>query len=220
MTGEPVALTLVLLPAGKIPEGADTDHQVKGWNEPLAPFFIAKYEVTQRQWLAVMGENPSFFQPEGERTDRLPEELKKDEACLELPVEKVSWHDCRAFCQKIGLVLPREAQWEYACRAGTATPYSFGDALKTEEANTSETGLLRTEKVGSYPANRFGLHDMHGNVWEWCEDAHLEAAQNRIIRGGSWAYPAAGARSAHYSIFTPGLRYFHLGVRPARLITE
>jgi formylglycine-generating enzyme required for sulfatase activity len=219
MTGEPVALTLVLLPAGKIPEGADTDHQVKGWAEPLAPFFIAKYEVTQRQWLAVMGENPSYFQPEGNGTDELPEKLKKDEAWLDLPVEMVSWYECQDFCKKTGLVLPWDVQWEYACRAGTTTPYSFGNTLKKEEANTKETGLGRTEKVGSYPANRFGLHDMHGNVWEWCEDVNEDGAR---IRGGSYHLEDSAdyARSGYHARAKPIRRSIVVGVRPARIIIE
>ncbi len=173
-------------------------------------FWIGKYEVTQRQWESVMGENPSYFKG----ADR--------------PVEQVSWNDCQEFIRKINAAgrvsvsLPTEAQWEYACRAGTTTPFSFGSTINSDKANYSgkETAI-----VGSYAPNAWGLYDMHGNVWELCADwygAYNGAVTNptgpasgtlRVFRGGGWVGDAQSCRSAIRIWFVPGNRNNYLGLR-------
>ena len=174
-------------------------------------FYMSKYEVTQAQWLAVMGYNPSHF--------------KGDDH----PVERVSWDKAVEFCQRMSRMtgkqyrLPSEAEWEYACRAGTTTPFAFGPTLSAEHANFNGNypyggapkGVDRrqTTRVGSYPPNAFGLYDMYGNVWEWVQDyAHKNydgapadgsawvagrASNNRVVRGCSWTSPAVNCRSAN-----------------------
>ena len=148
------------------------------------PFYMAKYEVTQEQWEAVMGNNPS--------------EIKG----VKLPVTQVSWEDCQEFIKKLnrkttgGYRLPTESEWEFACRAGTTTAYSFGGSLTKADANYG--GIANIKQVGRYKPNTFGLYDMHGNVWEWCEDWEgaypagaitdpkgAATANRRVLRGGS-----------------------------------
>src|SRR5205085_11701074 len=133
-------------------------------------FYMGKYEVTQAQWQAVMGNNPSNFK-----------------GCDNCPVEQVSWDDAVSFIAKLNAQndgytyrLPTEAEWEYACRAGTTTAFAFGDSLSSEQANFdgdypyggAPKGVYRqkTTSVGRFQPNAWGLYDMHGNVWEWCED--------------------------------------------------
>jgi formylglycine-generating enzyme len=174
-------------------------------------FYLGKHEVTQSQWEKVMGSKPSKYKG----ADR--------------PVEKVSWLDVTSFCNKLtasertagrlpaGMTyqLPTEAQWEYACRAGTKTSFSFGDSLTSRQANISG-GPGETTAVGKYPANGWGFHDMHGNVWEWCADRYgiypTVAAtdpvgpadgSDRVTRGGSWDGSADLARSALRFRFEP-----------------
>lgn len=208
-----VLLELQYIPAGTFMMGSpeteeghsddETQHEVT----ISKPFAIGKYPVTQAQWQAVMGNNPSQFQ--GER----------------LPVERVSWDDAMSFCEKAqqktgqGFRLPTEAQWEYACRAGTTTPFHYGSKLNGTQANcdgndpygTTTQGpyLEKTSPVGSYPANRWGLHDMHGNVDEWCSDSYgvwpnysdlyhegYQPGIDRVRRGGSWFDFATECRAA------------------------
>ena len=185
---------------------------------------------TQALWQAVMGENPSSFQG----ADR--------------PVEKVSWNDCQEFLTRLNreipglqLILPSEAQWEYACRAGTSTPFSFGETISPEQVNyngnypytNGEKGRDRGETVpvGSLPVNPWGLYEMHGNVDEWCHDGlrsygaepiadpmgPLEVGALRVIRGGAWYYEARGCRSANRHAIVPGYRDDSLGFRCARV---
>jgi len=136
--------------------------------------------VTQEQWNAIMPFNPSEFK--GEKN---------------LPVETVSWDACQDFVKKLrdkdrkAYRLPTEAEWEYACRAGTTTPFCFGDTIFTDQANydgnktygNGEKGVFRqkTTPVGSFPANAWGLHDMAGNVWQWCQDWHGAYPQNDVV---------------------------------------
>jgi len=188
----------------------------------LSPFWLAKTEVTQAQWEAVMGSNPSYFKGG------------------QLPVERVSWNDAMEFCRKLtererqagrlptGTIytLPTEAQWEYACRAGTTGDYAGEvDAMAWYDKNSGAA----THAVGTKQANAWGLHDMHGNVWEWCEDWYADklpggsvsdfngaaSGSNRVLRGGSWWNGAAGCRSAFRYGYSPGLRFDYLGFRLA-----
>jgi formylglycine-generating enzyme required for sulfatase activity len=164
------------------------------------PFYMGKYEVTQEQWSVVMGDNPSIFK--GAKN----------------PVENVSWEDCQKFAAKLqekvpgqSFSLPTEAEWEYACRAGSATEYGFGDiapALGEYAWHNGNSGD-KTHPVGAKKPNAWGLYDMHGNVWEWCADrsgSYLNAewlnpvgpagGDNRVMRGGYWGGNAGSCRSA------------------------
>jgi formylglycine-generating enzyme required for sulfatase activity len=185
-------------------------------------YWLGENEVTQALYEEVMGVNPSQFKGP------------------ELPVEKVSWDDAIAFIQKlnqreldagrlregIGYSLPTEAQWEYACRAGTTTAYSFGATITPEQANFDDSGLNKTTDVGSYPANAWGFHDLHGNVWEWTADwrgnypagavsdpAGTETGSKRVIRGGCWKNFGRFMRSAFRSRYAPDGRSHTLGFR-------
>ena len=178
-------------------------------------FWMMETQVTQKQWEAVMGDNPSYFKGD------------------DLPVEQVSWFDCQEFCKKcseLGLPvqLPTEAQWEYACRAGTTGAYAgnldemawyWGNCYKTETTNP----------VGKKTPNAWGLYDMHGNVWEWCQDWYgpypggsvtdptgPSIGSYRIYRGGSWEFNAGSCRSACRLFFFPADRRVHLGFRVVR----
>jgi len=184
-------------------------------------FYLGKHEVTQSQWGQVMGSNPSKFKG----ADR--------------PVEEVSWNDVTLFCKKLTEIerragrlsdgmayqLPTEAQWEYACRAGTTTAFSFGESLTSRQANI-RGGPGETTEVGTYPANPWGFHDMHGNVWEWCADWYGDypsgAARDpvgpaggscRVGRGGSWFGAASGARCADRVRIGPAYSSSYLGFR-------
>jgi formylglycine-generating enzyme required for sulfatase activity len=146
----------------------------------------------------------------------------------DLPVEQVSWQDCQKFCGKTGLRLPTEAEWEYACRAGSDGEYCFGDGESSlgEYAWYSANSGNQTHPVGQKKANAFGLHDAHGNVWEWCQDWYgsygssseqdpqgPSSGSRRVFRGGSFGRDAGGCRSARRGRNGPGSRYAHLGVR-------
>lgn len=206
---------------------------------------MSKYETTQGQWRRVIGKLP------GELTAELP-------AGDDFPVGNVNFAEAEAMCQKLtergrqsGVLpkdwefrLPTEAQWEYACRAGTTTATAFGDKLSSKQANFkgkpyngAEQGpsLNRAARVGSYPANAWGLHDMHGNIYEWCRDwyhaklpggddpdlAWTRGAMNRdgtfsrVRRGGAWTDDGWPCRSASRLRFEPERRYDHIGFRVA-----
>ncbi|MBN2308308.1 MAG: SUMF1/EgtB/PvdO family nonheme iron enzyme [Candidatus Hydrogenedentes bacterium] len=206
--GGGVNMELVWIPPGTFMMGSPADEE--GSSDSEGPphrvmltkgFWMGKYEVTQAQWEAVMdGRNPSYFQ-----------------GGKNLPVERVSWNDCQEFIEKLngrtgaGFRLPTEAEWEYACRAGTTTPFHFGETISTSQANydgnyvygNGRKGEFRrkTTPVGSFPANPWGLHDMHGNVGEWCldwfrEDYYADSpnrnpegppwGEGRVMRGGAW----------------------------------
>jgi len=173
-------------------------------------FWMAKHPVTQRQWKSVMGDNPS----QARGNDR--------------PVECVSWEECREFCRKAGhdLRLPTEAQWEYACRAGGEGPYA-GTGDVNEMGWHRENAKGETHPVGQKPSNAFGLYDMHGNVFEWCEDwcgtyprepvtdpTGSSSGNERVVRGGSWMSVAAGCRSAKRVSQNPDARCNDVGFRP------
>jgi formylglycine-generating enzyme required for sulfatase activity/tRNA A-37 threonylcarbamoyl transferase component Bud32 len=188
-------------------------------------FYLGVHLVTQEQWQAVMGNNPSYFK--GEKN---------------LPVDQVSWEDCQEFVKKLrdedkkAYRLPTEAEWEYACRAGTKTPFWFGDTISTDQANyygnhiygNGKKGVDRqkTTPVGSFSANAWGLYDTHGNLWEWCQDWLGDYPQNdvvdpqgsvngehRVLRGGSWDLIPEHCRSAYRYGNGPGNRSYRIGFR-------
>jgi len=209
-------------------------------------FWMLETPVTQAMWKSVTGSNPSFFKGD------------------KLPVESVSWEDCQEYITKLNahlagtpgvhlagspgpgycFSLPTESQWEYACRAGTTTPFHFGSVLNGDKANcdgnypygtwtkgrflwTKGRFLEKTSEVGSYPANAWGLFDMHGNVWEWCADwlgdypggavtdpVGASSSSRRVRRGGGWGDLAGHCRSANRCNFDPSFRFSHyVGVR-------
>jgi len=191
-------------------------------------FWLADTACTQALWKAVMGENPSRFQGD------------------ERPVEQVSWDDVQRFLERLndkrddlGLRLPTEAEWEYACRAGTATPFWFGANITPDQVNYNGNypyagggkGLYRQEtvEVRALPGNGWGLYQMHGNVREWCADWYGDyppgpvtdpvgppRGAGRVLRGGSWGGNAGYCRSALRSGFVPGDRDVSIGFRLAR----
>jgi len=229
--GKGVKLELVLVPAGKFKMGSNKNpidpfsnievYQPPEYEVPqhevtlTRPFYMGKYEVTQEQWFEIMGENPS-----------------KQTKGRKLPVTEVSWDDCQEFIKKLngktkgGYRLPTEAEWEYACRAGTSTAYSFGDRLTKNDANIDGDSI---KEVGSYKPNAFGLYDMHGNVFEWCEDRWGEYSAdavtdpkgpatgwNRAKRGGYFFSYEPGARSSFRALMSPNIRSCFYGFRLAR----
>ena len=209
-------------------------------------FWLGKYEVTQAEYEKVMGKNPSWFSATGSGKSEVA-----DQDTSRFPVEHVSWLEAEDYLKKLTeqeraagrlptgweFRLPTEAQWVYACRAGTTTATAFGDSLSSKQANFdgnypyngAEEGpvLKRTCEVGSYPANAWGLHDLHGNVWEWCQDWYADnlpggtdppatqAASYRVNRGGSWSSYGGYCRSAYRNYYAPGYRFLHIGFRVA-----
>src|SRR5580692_9861719 len=236
----PQGMKFVPLPKGTFYMGWDGKEGSAKKTEIKEDFEIGVYTVTQGQWQAVMGKTPSYFSRDGEGKDWVKD--IKDEDLKHFPVENVSWEDCQEFIKKLneqekgkGWVyrLPSEAEWEYACRGGATSEeecsyrYYFAEPtndLSSNEANfdgnfpfgKADRGpyLERTTKVGSYAPNKLGLYDMHGNVWQWCEDAE---GSDRVIRGGSWSYFAANCRAAIRDSFAPSYRIFILGFRLARV---
>lgn len=212
--GDHTLLEMIVVPPGIFKMGS-VPHQGSAEEQPqhlvtIKSFLLGKYLVTQGQWKALMGKLPAC-------------RFKGDK----LPVERVSWNDAQKFCQQLtkktgrNYTLPSETQWEYACRGGTTTPFSFGETLTVDVANFNGEHTFREEPRGSYfhstneggkfPPNAFGLYDMHGNLWEWCADNWLDdystslrdssSYQNknskyRVVRGGSWHEPPALCRSA------------------------
>ncbi len=188
--GNGITIEFVYIPGGRFLMGNPPTE--KGYHKSQSPqhvvyvpsFFMGKYPVTQAQWEEVMGDNPSFFKGANR------------------PVEKVSWDDSVAFCEKVSKIilkqcqLPSEAQWEYACRAGTTTPFYFGETITTDLANyygqsvyaNEPKGISRgeTTDVGIFPANGFGLNDLHGNVWEWCADTYHNSYEGAPTDGSAW----------------------------------
>jgi formylglycine-generating enzyme required for sulfatase activity len=247
--GDDVTMEFVLIPKGKFMMGSPKEEkerradEVQHEVEITKPFYLAKYPVTQEQYLALTGKNPSWFCKDGKSADKVKELDTK-----QFPVEAVSWDDAQAFCKKLTendkqkrkYRLPTEAEWEYACRAGTTTPFSFGAELNGKQANcngnvpygTTDKGPYkgRTTKVGEYGENKWGLYDMHGNVYQWCEDYYgtyegldqkdpLRAVKpsedRRVSRGGSWYFPATSCRAAYRYLDAPDHRFSLCGFRVA-----
>lgn len=243
-----IGLRLMLLPGGNFLMGSPEQEQGRRINEGpqhqvvlTRPYYLGIFPVTQGQYLQLMGQNPAHFQP-------------GKGGALSHPVESVSWEDAVEFCRRLTELpeerrhgrlyrLPTEAEWEYACRAGSTTPFSCGSSLGFGQANFDTnfpygdgekgTPLQRTCPVNAYPANKFGLYDLHGNVWEWCASwlgnflaigtskhdpqgpAH---GQFRVIRGGSWRNHAVTCRSAYRNGLAPSVRDICTGFRVAMMV--
>lgn len=247
--GQPVEVTnsigmkLILIPPGEFMMGSPVSEANRSSDETPhrvrinKPYYLGVWEVTHGEYERVMGTKPSRFKTVSRQdTNRFP-------------VEQVSWEDAVEFCRKLSALLPEqssgrvyrlptEAEWEYACRAGTTTPFHFGSELNGGEANcdgnhpygtgTKGPYLARPTTVGSYGANSFGLCDMHGNVWEWCSDWYGDYAvtsvddpqgpavgSGRVVRGGSWHDSTGYCRAAARDRSTPGSRSDPLGFRVA-----
>ena len=184
-------------------------------NIPGKDFAISIYQTTQKDWLDVMGDalipsavsNPSYFQGN------------------KLPVESVSWNAVQVFIKKLNdkndghtYRLPTGAEWEYCCRAGSTTDYYFGSDYETlkEYAWYCENSDAKTHEVGLLKPNLFGLYDMHGNVWEWCQNLHSPERKDRVIRGGSFCDFARSACSASSGTVHPSIPEVHVGFRLVR----
>jgi len=220
--GAGVTMPFVLVRPGSFMMGSERSIEMRPVHEVTIPkaFYMGKYEVTQEQWETVMGSNPSNFKG------------------AKMPVEQVNWEDCQNFISKLNeklpgrrFRLPTEAEWEHACRAGSTNDYCFGNG---------ETGLREhawyignadkmPHAVGEKKPNAWGLYDMHGNVWEWCQDAYhpnyMDAPvdgsawtqggeTNRVLRGGSWYSEAYVLRSANRGRPNFGYRGIVYGLRP------
>ena len=241
----PAGIEFVPIPAGNFKMGSNqynnekTPHRVT----LTKPFYLGKYQITQKEWKKVMGNNPSSFKGD------------------DLPVENVSWDNCQEFIRKLNAMegtnkyrLPTEAEWEYACRAGSSKKYCFGDdemnldqycwynlnsgkrqPKKGDYYGFNENDWVKnkwggsTHLVGQKKPNAWGLHDMHGNVWEWCQDWYGDypkgdvrdptgpsSGSDRVIRGGGWSFNAGNCRSASRSGCAPGIRFSYLGFRLLR----
>ncbi len=219
-TIEELQQSMILIPEGSFMMGDENmDDACPVHKVMLSAFHIQATPVTQAQYEAVMGRDPSYFKG----PDR--------------PVERVSWNDAVDFCNKLSALtgenyrLPSEAEWEYACRAGSTSAYCFGDDDKElgEYAWYDDNSAMQTHPVAQKRANRFGLYDMHGNVWEWCRDWYGDYSSGsqtdpegpstgsyRVLRGGSWFFNARNLRSANRNISSPGNSNNGSGFRLAR----
>ncbi|MFO0967219.1 MAG: bifunctional serine/threonine-protein kinase/formylglycine-generating enzyme family protein [Gemmataceae bacterium] len=222
-----IGMRLVRIEPGRFFMGSPATERFRGGAEILheveisKPFYLGKFEVTQEQYEAVTGENPSAYSATGAKRDKI---AGKD--TRPFPVESVTWEEAKEFCKKLSQKegkeyrLPTEAEWEYACRAGTRTAYSVGHTITSAEANVDFKygGPL---PVGSFAPNAWGIHDMHGNVREWCEDWFEEfyykkspprdptgplEGTTRVMRGASWCNGLDGCRSAFRFDYPPGNR--------------
>jgi formylglycine-generating enzyme required for sulfatase activity len=251
--GGGVKLELVYIKEGDFwmgsPRGESTssDDKPRHIVEITKPFWLGKSAVTQQQYTRLTGMgNPSYCAATGGGKDKV-----QGMDTSRFPVENVSWDDATAFCEELNrkhlsqapealrqagykFRLPTEAQWEYACRAGTGTAYYFGDdaAKLSDYAWYEDNSSGRTHEVGTRQRNGFGLYDMHGNVWQWCEDYYdpnyyssspikdpfsgqKGAEALRVLRGGSWVCSAGGCRAASRGLVGPAVRYHNYGFRVA-----
>ena len=265
---EGVALTMMRIPAGSFEIGApETEAESSDRERPvqrvtLGQFLLGQTPITQAQWRAVA----QWQRLEHEDRELWPESMDPDPVAKlkdaepfqaeQRPVVNVSWHDAMAFCQRLRLrtgknyTLPSEAQWEYACRAGATTPFHWGATISTELANyvgtivygDGDKGEYRrqTTDVARFPANPWGLHDMHGNVLEWCadnwqgnyksvpEDGHAwideqakdDPLKSRLLRGGSWVSSPRDCRSASRDFSHPNRRSRRIGFRACCLTKD
>jgi formylglycine-generating enzyme required for sulfatase activity len=253
-TDDAASLTMLWMPPGRFWMGSPDDEPERRSNEgpqhlvQLQGFFLAQTPITQAQWRQVADWKPN--KGEGAWNQKLnpdPSHFKGDQR----PVESVSWEAAIEFCRRLSqrtgrrYTLPSEAQWEYACRAGTTTPFHFGSTISTKLANYNGNEVYgdgakgnfrqQTTDVASFPANPWGLHDMHGNVWEWCSDQwhgnyegapedggawivkeakeHKNSMNGRLLRGGSWLDGPGVCRSACRVVVRPGVRDGDFGFR-------
>jgi formylglycine-generating enzyme required for sulfatase activity len=229
---EGLNLEMVQIPAGSFEMGSPDEENGSDDERPqhpvtiAQPFWMGKYPVTQAQWRAVAA------------LPQINRELNPDPSSFKgdnRPVERVSWYDAQEFCDRLfahtqrPYRLPSEAEWEYACRAETKTPYHFGKIITPNLANFGKSRIEETTPVDYFAAaNPFGLHDMHGNVWEWCADhghGNYDGAPTdgsawltdkgffRLLRGGSWHNNSGICRSAIRSSNNPDLRNNFIGFR-------
>lgn len=246
-TDNTIGMKFVLIPAGAFLMGSpeselhrnsdETQHEVA----ITRPFYLSIFEVTQGQFAAIMGHNPSFFSANGGGKQRVE---GKDSSIH--PVERISWDEAVAFCKKLGAKegktyrLPTEAEWEYACRAATKTVFHTGNLFNSTLANINGLSYSSygedkagpfyrsTVRVGEYKANAFGLYDMHGNVQEWCADWYdadyyakspkedpqgPQQGTERILRGGAWPSSAKACRSAARNHVPPEDKIYTAGFR-------
>ncbi len=217
----PSGMELVLIPAGTFIMGSAGESRATPHQVTISkPFYLGKYQVTQREWAMVMGNNPSYFKGDTR------------------PVENVSWNECEEFIRKLNARegvnkyrVPTEAEWEYACRAGSRTRFCFGDGdhILSQYAWFDENSGNETHPVGQKNPNDWGLYDMHGNVWEWCYDWHGDypvrsvtdpsgsgSGSGRVVRGGCWINGAGDCAATFRFRFHPSYRDFDLGFRLAR----
>lgn len=234
-----IGMRLRLIEPGEFRMGSPAHDVASDGSEPqhtvriTKPFYIGVFEVTQAEYLEIMEASPSHFCETGVGAAAV---ANLDTS--RFPVDRVTWEEAVEFCGRLSDLseevvaartyrLPTEAEWEYACRAGTDTPYSVGTALTASQANincksdgSGDIPLRRTAEVGSYAPNPWGLHDMHGNVWEWCgagkrkytsrtvSDPKAAPSFYSIIRGGAWDYPASHCRSDYRREALSGYVYF------------
>jgi formylglycine-generating enzyme required for sulfatase activity len=245
--GDKVELDMVLIPTGRFEMGSPADEPERRDSEgpqhlvTVPTFFMGRTPITQAQWRQVA------------KLPKVKTKLKEKPSRFEgdnRPVERVSWDDATEFCARLFRYtkreyrLPSEAEWEYACRAGTTTAFHFGETISTDLANycgtneeygaygRGEKGVYgkETNDVGLFSPNQFGLHDMHGNVWEWCMDdwhdnyekapndgsawlKNVKTASSKVFRGGSWSYDPRNCRSAYRFIITRAARDSNVGFR-------
>jgi formylglycine-generating enzyme required for sulfatase activity len=237
-----IGLEMVAIPSGEFMMGSvETEEGHQDYESPqhlvkIPSFFIGKFAVTQAQWRSVAGLKKAYYDMDIDRS-----RFKGDNR----PVECVSSRDAHEFCARLSIYtgrtyrLPTEAEWEYACRAGTTTPFYFGTKITMDLANYNASdpysklskGISRGETtvVGSFPPNNFGLYDMHGNVWEWCRDIWHDSyygapidgsdwsenfGSSYVLRGGSWYFPPENCRSAARDIScNSGLTTIYMGFR-------
>ncbi len=231
ITAEQGGYELVFIPGGVFMMGSPEDKEGRyAWESPLhevqiSDFYLGRYPVTNEQYGRFLADNPELQEPDywGDRNFNQPHQ----------PVVGVSWHDAQQYAEWAGLRLPGEAQWEYACRAGTTTRYYTGDAENDLDLagwyDGNSGGTLHP--VGEKEPNAFGLYDMHGNIWEWCQDwfdeeYYLKSPKEnppgpdmgsfRVFRGGAWGFGAGVCRSACRNRYAPGDRGRHLGFRLLR----
>jgi formylglycine-generating enzyme len=219
-------LVMLLVPPGAFTMGSPVNEAGRFVDESEhrvvieKPFYLSETEVSQQAWERCMKSKPAIFLGDSK------------------PVESVSWDDCQSFCKAAGLRLPSEAEWEYACRAGMAGPFAFGELISVSEVNYDgnspysgvSKGIYREAPVAcsSLPATPWGFREMHGNVQEWCQDCYSEASPStqtpavgaadcaHVVRGGDWYHSAAACRSACRDRLPANFRSNYLGFRVAR----